>query len=113
MCYYEMHDGKMICALTQHSQWSRKVHPFLLCACQRGKGVTDPNHECQIITHSDQVTLFERSKRRLERQLEKQLSEPKHKYNEGIHRDWCDVNNSGITHYGFHPDVLPRDNIRF
>ena len=31
--YYELHDGKMLYMLTQHSLWNRKHHSFLLCAC--------------------------------------------------------------------------------
>ena len=34
--YYDMHDGKMLYLLTQHSQWNRTFHPFLLCSCKRG-----------------------------------------------------------------------------
>ena len=35
------------------------------------------------------------------------------RYTKEKHLDWCDLENMGITHYGFHPDVLPRGNIRF
>ena len=45
--------------------------------------------------------------------VRKKITDPTHKYDKDDHRDWCDVNNSSITHYVFHPDVLPRDNIWF
>ena len=32
--FYDMHDGKMLYLLTQHSLYSRKFHPFLLCDCK-------------------------------------------------------------------------------
>ena len=111
-----MHDGKMIYALTQHSAWSRKNHPFLLCACKRGEGVKNQNHTCAIISHSEQVRLFDRSIRRWERQKDVITYTKKKvvvRYTKEKHLDWCDLENKGITHYGFHPDRLPRDNIRF
>ena len=42
---YDMHDGKMLYLLTQHSLWNRKNHPFLLCKCKRGAGARDINHD--------------------------------------------------------------------
>ena len=47
--FYDMHDAKMLYLMTQHSSWSRKNHPFLLCKCQRGEGVADESHECTIM----------------------------------------------------------------
>ena len=47
--FYDMHNAKMLCLMTQNSSWSRKNHPFLLCKCQRGEGVADQSHECTII----------------------------------------------------------------
>ena len=40
---YEVHDGKMIYNLTEHSKWNCKYHPFLLCGCLRGDGVVNPD----------------------------------------------------------------------
>lgn len=37
--YYEVHDGRMIYMLTQHSLFNRKHHPFVLCKCKTGDGV--------------------------------------------------------------------------
>ena len=37
--FYELHDGKMLYLLTQHSLYNRKYHPFLLCTCGRGEGL--------------------------------------------------------------------------
>ena len=41
--------------MTQHSLWSRKNYPFLLCKCNRGNGVVDENYVCEIIDHDDQL----------------------------------------------------------
>ena len=35
VCLYDMHDGKLLYLLSQHSMWNRKNHPFLLCKCKR------------------------------------------------------------------------------
>ena len=34
-------------------------------------------------------------------------------YNRSSHMDWIDAQNLGISHFGFHPNLLRRDNIRF
>ena len=60
--YYDLHDGKMLYLLTQHSVWNRKEHPFLLCECGRGEGViNNNNHKCKIISNDDQIKLYENS----------------------------------------------------
>ena len=107
--YYDLHDGKMLYLLTQHSQWSRKNSPFLLCRCNRGEGViNNANHVCKKILHSEQQRLYARSKRRWE-----------YKRNQGPdysvknHMDWVDIQNDGVSHFGIEPDLLPRDSLRF
>ena len=107
--YYELHDGKMLYLLTQHSQWSRKFHPFLLCKCGRGEGVrNNATHVCVPISHQEQITLYERSMRRWDL---KRSRDPT--YNLKKHLDWIDISNSGISHFGIHPNLLPRHTIRF
>jgi len=61
---YEMHDGKMIYQLTQHSLYSWKYHTILLCKCKRGEDVQDIDHSCTIIEDSDQLEYYNRSERR-------------------------------------------------
>ena len=36
---YDVYDGKMLYGLTQHSLWSQKHHPFLLCKYRRGYAI--------------------------------------------------------------------------
>ena len=63
--YYDLHDGKMLYLLTQHSMWNRKEHPFLICDCKRGEGVVNnEHHQCNIINNDDQVKLYEKSKKK-------------------------------------------------
>ena len=62
--FYKMHDSKMIYQLTQHSLYSRKYHPMLLCRCKRGEVVQDIDHSCTIIEDSDQLEYYNRSERR-------------------------------------------------
>ena len=107
--YYELHDGKMLYLLTQHSQWSRKFHPFLLCKCGRGEGVrNNATHVCVPISHEEQITLYERSMRRWNLKRHRDPT-----YDTKKHLDWIDLSNSGISHFGLHPNLLPRDSIRF
>ena len=107
--YYDLHDGKMLYLLTQHSLFNRKHQPFLLCTCQRGEGI-DRNHICKLIDHDEQICLWDRSKRRW---LLKKGGVDSEKYLVKHHRDWVDVKNSGVSHLGLHPDELRRDSIRF
>jgi hypothetical protein len=55
---YDMHDGKMIYLLTQHALFNCTHHPFLLCKCRHGANVTNPNHECILLTQEEQVTHY-------------------------------------------------------
>ena len=106
--YYDMHDGKMLYLLTQHSLWNRKHHPFLLCACKRGEGViNNETHKCTILNDDEQMRLFQRSNRRWDLKLNDQS------YGIDHHKDWIDKNNSGISHLGIHPKLLPRSSLRF
>ena len=104
---YELHDGKMIYSLTKHAALNSKHSPFLLCKCKRGAGVKNPNHECKLISEQDQKKYYEKSERRT---LAKSHDAA---YDFQAHKQWCDKHNFGITHYGFHPDVLSRDTVRF
>ena len=108
-CFYDCHDGKMLYILTQHSLWNRKHNPFLLCNCSRGDAVKDGVHQCEFIDHHKQVEFYERSAKRF------RLARQKHgeKYNRSVHMDWIDEKNSGISHFGIHPDKLRCDGIRF
>ena len=48
---YDVHDAKILCNLTQYSQWNRKHHPFVLCKCKRGKAAANfQTHKCEIIS---------------------------------------------------------------
>ena len=108
--FYDMHDGKMLYLLTQHSAWNRKHHPFLLCKCKRGDGVRNPYHECVRISHGDQIKYFNHSKKRWE---ERSDDDAGLQYTMEMHKNWIDEKNYGISHFGIHPDKLCRDNIRF
>ena len=107
--FYDLHDGKMLYLLTQHSQWSRKNHPFLLCKCGRGEGVTaNENHVCKRISHEEQIVAYNRSVHR----WDLKRSREQH-YSVKDHMNWVDDKNGGISHFGLHPDLLPRNGIRF
>ena len=107
---YDLHDGKMLYLLTQHSLFNRKHHPFLLCKCHRGEGVTDSEHVCTPILHADQIKYWERSKRRWDNKRERSGNDA---WSKKQHMDWIDTDNFGISHFGFHPDELRRDSLRF
>ena len=107
--FYDIHDGKMLYLLTQHSQWSRKNNPFLLCTCGKGEGVkANQNHVCKKVSHQGQIDAYDRSTRRWD--LKRSRDE---NYSVKEHSAWVDEKNDGISHFGLHPDLFPRDGIRF
>ena len=109
--YYDMHDGKMLYILTQHSLYNRKHYPYILCKCMRGEAVRDPNHVCKLISHDEHLRLWDRSKRRwTEKRKNLKRNE---KYDAEDHKDWIDQKNLGISHFGIHPNYLRNDHIRF
>ena len=110
MTMHDLHNGKMLYLLTQRSLYNRKHHPFLLCKCQRGVGVQNSNHECELINHDDQVKHYNRSEHRWNN---KRNCSGEASWTVKQHMDWVDKENFGISHFGLSPDLLRCDNIRF
>ena len=107
--FYDLHDGKMLYLLTQHSLFNRKHRPFLLCSCGKGDGVRDTMHKCIQLDHDTQVDLYERSRWRFNKKQAKVGSD----YTYKLHMDWVDNKNNGVSHFGLSPLVMPRHYIRF
>ena len=107
--YYDMHDGKMIYMLTQHSLYNRKFHHFLLCACHRGDGVINGDHKCKLLSHNEKIRLFSRSEKKWKRKMTPMSIE----YTHAKHMDWVDSDNKGVSHFGLHPSKLRYGNIQF
>ena len=100
--FYEVHDGKAAFNMSGKSKWNRLFHPMLLCYCRRGEKVADPSKKCSLITQNDMIKYVAISK-------EKKESED---WSDKQHRDWCDVSNYGITHFGFDPRYFNIERIR-
>ena len=109
ICMFDIHDGKMLYMLTGHSQWNRKHHPFLLCSCSRGEGVKNSDHICRMISHSEHQRLYDRSVTQWIRKRDKSGDI----YDKKAHLDWIDIHNTGISHFGIEPRLLPLTSIRF
>ena len=88
------------------------AHLFYLHASVE-RVLKNPNLVSVQICHSEKVQLFDWLVTIFECQIAKRYKSGKSEYTKDLHRDWCDENNSGVTHFGFHPMYLPRDNIRF
>ena len=110
----DMHDQKMNYGLTQHSLWNRTGHPFIGCKCVRGERVSKndkPDFKCVPVTDEEYRQHYERSRKRLEQKTER--LQPHELYGPHEHKDWCDENNLGITHYRINPNHLPISSIRY
>jgi len=96
--------------LTQHSFWSRRNHPFILCKCKWGQAVANyGTHRYRIIKDIDQVKYYDRSKMKFEELYGNDYT----KFNTNKHREWADESNYGITHFGIHPNDLLNSHIGF
>lgn len=85
---YDVHDGKMLYLLTQHSAWNRRFQPFLLCKCKRGEGVINnmnPKFQCKMMNNRAQTHYYNKSKREWEK---KTYKDPGYSVKE--HMDWID-----------------------
>ena len=70
-------------------------------------GVIYPNHICIFITDEEHVMLWEESLR----VYTEKCMDPK--YNEAMHKDYCDFYLMGCTHFGFHPNEHICSLVRF
>ena len=61
---YDMHDGKMIYNMLQHSEWNRKHNPFILCKCNKDDGLEDNEHICDTWKNHTYEDAWNRSKRK-------------------------------------------------
>ena len=72
---------------------------------------------CTLRDDGDEKVLFNASKERWERKINEEEVEVRaynqRSYTKKSHLDWCDKHNKGATHFGVHPDLLPRSKIRF
>ena len=66
---------------------------------------------CEVLSHTQQKDRWDRSKRRWEDKRNRLKQGEVYDYFK--HKDWVDVSNVGVSHFGLHPDLLPRDSLRF
>ena len=111
-CYYDLHDGKILYLLTNHSLWNRKNNPFLLCNCGRSKGVRNTEHICVPKSHKEQIQSWKYYEKQWKlKKAREELDGKKYMYKS--HSDWIDNSNDCVSHFGLHPDLLPCNGIRF
>ncbi len=114
---YELHYGKLLYILTQHSYWNRKHNPYLLCTCSRGEAVQNlakgKQHVCKRVSHHQRLHKTTHSKNYWEANMRLMIANPdKFVYTVKDYRDWCDEHKDGISHFGIHPNLLPLEEIR-
>ena len=85
-----------------------------MCKCKRGEGVKKEGHECKMWNNTEVKDYWHRSERYWEEKVAKvRNGSLKKGYTASDHMDWADKHNYGITHFGIHPDLLNRENIRY
>ena len=102
---YDMHDGKLLYLLSQHSMWNRKNFPFILCKCRRNR---DDPHDCTMWDDKEYQDHWNISKEKWDL-----MQSSRQKWTVESHKDWCDSKNFGITHFGIDPTSLPISSLRF
>ena len=58
--HFDMYDGKMGYALTQHALWNRNHTSFILCKCKRGDAVNNTDFVCKLINNDEYLSLNEK-----------------------------------------------------
>ena len=67
---HELHNGKMLYLITQHSLWNRTNKPYLRCGCRRGVGVLNNNtHKCHMWSHQDEVKYYNAAAKKWKKEL--------------------------------------------
>ena len=105
---YDVHDGKMLYLLSQHSSYNRKHKPMLMCNCERGACFRRKRHTCRKFTDDEIIRLYDNSKQRYD--LMRQENQD---YNVKNHAQWCDISNCGVTHFGLNPRIFKYSRIRY
>ena len=104
-----INNGKMIYALSQHSLYSRKCHPYCICKCKRGKV-----QECRKLNKNEYEKLYRNSLKYYIHVLSKKYKVKEHNELDvktfttlmKEHRDWCNNKNYGVNHFGLEPKLL-------
>ena len=113
---YDLADGKALYLMTGHTHWASGNHPFLICKCNRGDSA-DPDHECSIYTTSEYANLAKSSKEQWDNREEvtRKRNEwgVEGEYDYKAHRQWCAVENCGVSHMGAFPMTYDITQLRF
>lgn len=94
--------------LSQSTLETRKYHPFLKCGCKRGESA-NVNHVCKPFNVEQHSELIELSKKKWDKGIQRSaqinpLTKKKFPdYTIARHKDWCDKENKGVTHFGMLP----------
>ena len=102
---YDLHDGKLLYLLTQHSMWNRRNHPFIFCKCKRNNSFI---HDCNMWNDKQYEEKWDLSKRKWE-----VMAPLPQEWNMNKHKKWSDEKNYGVTHFEIDPQFLPISTIRF
>ena len=79
---YDLHDGKLLNLLTQHSMWNRRNHPFILCKCKRNNSFI---HYCNMWNDKQYEEKWDLSKRKWE-----VMAPLPQEWNMNKHKKWSD-----------------------
>ena len=71
--FIDLSDRKMLYALTQHSSYSRKFHPFIWCKCGRKDLFNLKDYSCETLSNEEYSRLQRNSKKQFKRDLSKLL----------------------------------------
>lgn len=101
-----MHNTKCIFTLMQHAGWTSNKHPFLLCSCNKGDGVTNNKHICTLISDEEQLILYQKSKQYWSSNKSEKCNKETHLKDTEKHRKWVSKFNRDVLHFGLHPTLL-------
>ena len=110
---YDLADSKAFYAMLNHTGWASKYHSYLICECEKGDSLRNENR-CKLITNERYKQLYNNSHSYFSQQTRKQAQDESHpSYTNEMHKTWCSIHNSGMTHRHFLPLTYNVEGIRF
>ena len=111
---YEIGDVKMLNMLLGMVSFNKIQGGCMYCKCNKREGVTDPNHQCELLSDLEHKECYSKAQDKFEELTENAKLLPSVDDAQILKtmNNWAGNHNFGITGFGIHPDILPISMVR-
>ena len=111
---YEIGDVKMLNMLLGMVSFNKIQGGCMYCKCNKREGVTDPNHQCELLSDLEHKECYRKAQDKFEELTENAKLLPSVDDAQILKtmNNWAGNHNFGITGFGIHPDILPISMVR-